>query len=291
MKHLLLTTLTLLPLAALGAPALAAVPVVPGDDIIEAEEKEAEQFTDKRAEVANLIDRLEDHLKARGDEDDEAMGVIDELVIEFEQSGPKDREDIAEVIGECLEVKREELAEDVPDQKLQTYAARAMGSLKHWGGAELLKLVDHKELEGKVNAQREAILALGRSRHPKGVKVLLGLLDHAVYAIEGAAAQALDGYKDADQKIRKEIVADLLKKIVPLYDRIENEGDYSGGAGGYGGGGNQENEEIAKEYRALAAPTMSTLRALTGHTEEDFRLWEAWWNENKREDWDPDEED
>lgn len=292
MKHLLLTTLAFVPLCIASTPVEAA-PLAGAfdEDIIEIQEKEAEQYTDKRAEVANLLDQLDEHLKARGDEDDEALGVIDELVVEFEQSGPKDREDIAEAIGECIAVRREELAEDVPDQKLQTHAARSMGALQHWGGAELLKLVEHKELEGKINAQREAILSLGRSQHPKGVKVLLGLLDNAVYAVEGAAAQALGSYKKADEKVRKDIVKSLLKKIVPLFDRIEDEGDYSGGAGGFGGGGNQENEEIAKEYRALAAPTMSTLVALTGHTEEDFRGWESWWNDNKRETWDPEDEE
>lgn len=283
MKHLFLTAALLSPLALVAAPAYAAAPTAP---LLQDEE----EFPDKRPEVANLIDQLEDHVKAKGEEDDEAMGVIDELTIEFEESGPKDRGDIAEAVGDCLRVKRKDLAEDVPDQKLQAHAARAMGSLGLEGGEELLKLVTDKALTGKIKAQREAILSLGRTAHPKGVKVLVGLLDNAVYEVEGAAAQALGGYKEADEKVRKDIVKALLKKIVPLADRIEDEGDYSGGAGGYGGGGNQENEEIQKEYQALAAGTMSALRALTGHSEEDFRAWEAWWNDNKREKWDEEED-
>ncbi|QDU84728.1 hypothetical protein Pla163_18420 [Planctomycetes bacterium Pla163] len=276
MKHLLLTAIVLLP-----APAYAAVPLAAPSTVL-VQDDEEEEKPDKRAEVAQLIEQLEEHLKARGDEDDEALGVIDELSVEFEESGPKDRKDIAEAVAECLTVKRDDLAEDVPDQKLQSHAALAMGAFGEEGGELLLKLVDHKALEGKMKAQREAILSLGRTQHPKGVKVLLKMLDHKNFAVEGAAAQALGSYTDAKEKVRKEIVEALLKKIVPLSDLVEDEGDYSGTTGG----STEDNEEASKEYGALASPTMSSLRALTGHEEEDFRAWQAWWNDNKREKWD-----
>ena len=133
-----------------------------------------------------------------------------------------------------------------------------------------------------MKAQREAILSLGRTQHPKGVKVLIKMLDHKNFAVEGAAAQALGSYTDAKEKVRKEIVEALLKKIVPLSDLVEDEGDYSGTTSG----STEDNEEASKEYSALAAGTMSSLRALTGHEEEDFRSWQTWWNDNKREKWD-----
>lgn len=276
MKHLLLTAIVLLPASALAAAPLAVSPTVFVQD------DEEEEKPDKRAEVAQLIDQLEAHLKARGDEDDEALGVIDELSVEFEESGPKDREDIADAVAKCLTVKRDELAEDVPDQKLQTHSARAMGAFGEEGGGALLKLVDHKALDGKMKAQRETILSLGRTQHPKGVKVLIKMLDHKNFGVEGAAAQALGSYTEAKEKVRKDIVEALLKKIVPLSDLIEDEGDYSGTTGG----STEDNEEASKEYQALAAGTMSSLRALTGHEEEDFRSWQTWWNDNKREKWD-----
>ncbi|MEZ5979522.1 MAG: HEAT repeat domain-containing protein [Planctomycetota bacterium] len=256
--------------AALGAPRAVA-------------QDEEEEKEDNRAEVATLIEQLEGHLKARGEEDDEAIRVIRDLSVEFDNSGPKDRKAIAKIVAECVEVKRKELAEDVPDQKLQTEAAKAMGGFGEEGGDLLLKLVDSKELEGKAKAQRETILSLGRTKHEKGVKVLVKMLDDKNYEVEGAAAQALGNYSDAKEKVRKDIVEALLKKIVPLSDLMEDSGDYSGTGQA---DSNEDFEEKRKEYEALASGTMSSLALLTGHSEEDFRGWQAWWNDNKREKWD-----
>lgn len=274
MKHLILLALALSP----AAPCLAASPIRAA-----AVQDEEAPKPDERAEVAKLIEQLDGHLKARGGEDDEAMGAIDQLSVEFEESGPKDRQAIAAIVAECVVVKRKDLAEDVPDQKLQTHAAKALGAFGEEGGKHLLKLVEHSALDGRLKARREAILSLGRTKTEKGVKVLIKLLDNAVYEVEGAAAQALGNYSDAKEKVRKEIVEALLKKIVPLADLLEDSGDYSGtGAAD----SNEDFEEKQKEYEALAAGTASSLAALTGHQESDFRAWQRWWNDNKRESWD-----
>jgi hypothetical protein len=256
---------------------------LPASLVSVAQEEKEEVVPDGRPEVAKLVEQLSTHLKAKGAEDDQAMSTIDQLGVEFESSGPKDRQAIAEVVAECVVVKRKDLAEDVPDQKLQTHGAKALGAFGEDGAKHLLKLVEHSALDGRLKARREAILSLGRTKSEKGIKVLIKLLDNAVYEVEGAAAQALGSYSDSKEKVRKEIVEALLKKIVPLADLLEDAGDYSGTGQA---DSNEDFEEKRKEYDALASGTNSALQALTGHQEADFRAWQKWWNDNKRESWD-----
>src|SRR5262245_10773406 len=88
------------------------------------------QIVDERPEVKTLLDELDGYVKAKGEKDVEAISVIDKLVPEFPNSGPKDRTAIVKACSDCFDVKRtKELEEGVPDDRLYQAAAVALGTM------------------------------------------------------------------------------------------------------------------------------------------------------------------
>ena len=133
-----LTLALLLPTA---APAPAAAPTAVQDD----------QIPDKREEVKAMIDELKGHAKKRAKEDEQAVGVIDRLIVEFPKSGPKDREDIVDSLEWCFSQKRpKELAEGVPDTRLYVAAAVGLGEMAPESVKPLIKLIDAKTIKKAV---------------------------------------------------------------------------------------------------------------------------------------------
>jgi HEAT repeat protein len=141
-------------------------------------------------------------------------------------------------------------------------------------GPILLKNLDHKNLDGKQKAHRAVILSLGRTQEPKGVKALFGLLDDFDAYVRAAALQSLGSYTEADEKVRKAIVEEVLKAMVPLADSLVEMQADSG-----------ERQEVERYFNAMRAPARRTLELLTGNEEADFFDWRAWWNDNKHERW------
>ncbi len=229
---------------------------------------------DKRAEVKELLGVFKDHVGKSGKEDDLAMAVIDDLLREFNRSGPKDRFSIVKELGASLTVRRKDLAEDVPDEALQEHAAQQLGKMGPESGPILLKNVDHKNLQGKLKAHRAVILALGKTQEPKGVKVLVKMLDDFEAYVRAAGVQALGSYVDAEEQVRKDIVEEVLKAMVPLADQLEVQQADTG-----------DRQEVQRYYNAMRAPAKRTLEAMTGNEEADFFDWRSWWNDNKRERW------
>ena len=264
-------------LGALAATAFAAPPALALQDDQQDPPKTPDEFPDERPEVAELIEQLEAHVKKRGEEDEQAETVLEQLATEFHNSGPKDRKDILDAAEDCLTVKRKDLAKDMPNDRLAAYAAVMLGRMGNAAGPVLVKYVGHKKLEDKQRAHRAVILALGTTKYEKGVDTLIDALDEEQEALVAAAAQALGNFGEAEQKVRKEIVEELLKLMVPLEDTIEQ---------GQNDPGTPSNEEARKDYEAVRAPALSTLESLTGHAASNFRDWRAWWNDHKKDDWD-----
>ncbi len=96
-----------------------------------------EEVPDKRPEVKELLDQLKGHADKRGDEDREAIGVIDKLLQEFPQSGPKDRGAIVKALGKCFEEKRQDLEDGVKNNQLFLASAVALGEM----GADAKKTI------------------------------------------------------------------------------------------------------------------------------------------------------
>lgn len=243
------------------------------------DDEEEEERPDKRPEIKEMLKLLKGHAKAKGKEDTEAMGLMESLVEEFKVSGPKDRKAIIDGIGDVCEVKRKDKTKDVPDEDIHAFAGVMMGRMGLDAGPRLIKLVEHKNLRAKPKARRAVILSLGRSGHPKAVDPLIDLLKDEEHYVAGAAVEAMGSLAKVDEKDRKDMVKEVLNEIMMLVDAL----DAAAGDGTLGGG---NYEEFQKRYDAMSGAAQTTLQALTGANEGDFKAWRTWYNKNKKKSWD-----
>jgi hypothetical protein len=251
--------------APLSDPTVAAATPLPVRTV-----QDEEEVPDKRPEIKELLARLKEHAGKRGEEDREAVQVIDNLLGEFPKCGPKDRGSIAKGLGQCFEEKRQELSEGVPDNQLYMAAAVALGEMGGDATEVLSKYIGHKRHDKNLSLQRTLILSLGKTKDVDGVKTLQKLLNDKENLIISAAAEALGEFKEAPQKVRKEIFNELLKLLVTT--KALKEQDIN-------------DIQSREKYDVIAAPITTSLQLLSGHDERKPEEWQHWWNKNKKEDW------
>lgn len=276
MKVQLRTTLSLLTLLlpALWVPA-------PAWALAEQEPpKEEQPIQDERPEVAGLIKALAEQVDAKGKQDREAQGTLDSLSTEFAKSGPKDRAAMVKAVARILTVPRKDLAKDLPDEELKTYAGVILGRMGPESADELIGHLGNKKLRECPKAHRAVVLALGQTQVEKAIKPLLKLINDGEWTVAAAGAEALGNFTAVDQKVRKAIFDELLNRIIHLADVIETD------QGQNNFGGANDYEQMVKEFEILRGPIRSTLEKLSKHSEQGFLQWRSWWNDNKKKDWD-----
>ncbi len=249
--------------SALPAPGL----IAPAALVLSQDEPE-----DKRPEVKELCDTLGGHIGKRGDEDTEALKVIDTMLQEYKVSGPKDRGLIVKALGKCYEQKRQPLEEGVPNNRLYLTATVALGEMGTDASKTLIKYIGHKKHRSDEGLQRELILALGKTKDPAGVKTLEGLLNDKTDSLVGAAAEALGQYTELPLEDRKDIFNSLLKVLVTAKTVMDADA---------------ADIQARDRFDTIAGPISTTLKDLSGH--EGARKpeeWQHWWNKNKKKDWD-----
>lgn len=270
---LLSTKPLILTLGLLAIPVAYAAPsAAPAAAVAYGLDQDDEEVPDKREVVKDLIAQFDDHVKAKGKEDTEAIAVLDKLNQEFEQSGPKDRAAIVKSVDKALLAKRKDIDENVPDIKLALACAVVLGHMGPESTKPLISAATGKKLERSEALHREAILSLGKTRDEKAIKPLLELATDKDAYVQGAGVEGLGEFREADEKFRKEIVEELIKNIMPLQAAVDAD----------------SSDILARErYDVVAPPTNTTLQRLTDQNIRDFHEWQTWWNKNKREDWDP----
>lgn len=228
-------------------------------------------IVDERPEVKTQLDTLATHLKARGEKDPEAIGVIDGLVTEFPQSGPKDRAAIVKALAGCFDLKRtKELEEGIPDDRVYNAAAIALGTMGPESVKPLVALIGDKAHRKNLRLQQNLALSLGKTKSADGMKTLLGLLKHKDAPMQAAGADALANYFESALDTRKTIFEELLKTLMDQYAKKE---------------ANVTDQEAQERWNVISGPIMQTLQKLSGVSETDPPKWQAWWNDNKKKDW------
>ncbi|MCB9915387.1 MAG: hypothetical protein H6828_09595 [Planctomycetes bacterium] len=267
----MLTTLLLFALASSSAGSVSASPTPVAVVAPTAAQTPEEGPADKRPEVKELLDTLKAHTDKRGEEDREAITVVDKLLQEFPQSGPKDRADIVKGLGKCFELKRQDLEDGVKNNQLFLACAVALGEMGADATKTLDKYIGNKKLRQDVALQRQLILSLGKTKDPAATKRLIDLLNDDDHVLVGATAETLANFSGAEQKLRKELFNELLKLMMTT--KTAKDAD--------------ANDIVAREkWDVIAAPIITTLQALSGHDERKPEEWQRWWNKNKKEDWD-----
>ncbi|MFM7299150.1 MAG: HEAT repeat domain-containing protein, partial [Planctomycetota bacterium] len=204
---------------------------------------------DGRPEVKTLCEELGAHAGKRGKEDSEAISVIDKLVQEFANSGPKDRAAIVKQLDKCFTEKRQEDKDGLRENKLFLAAATALGEMKPECVPVYLKWIGEKSHKKDIALQRLLILKLGKTKDEAGRKPLINLLNDENAKIQAAAAEALGEFGEASQEVRKTTFEALLKLLMSNKGQVDS----------------NVNDLIARErYDTIAAPIATALGRLSG---------------------------
>ena len=233
--------------------------------------QEDAQVADERPEVKALLGELDTHVKAKGEEDEAAISVLDKLVLEFPTSGPKDRLSIVKACGDCFDVKRtKELEEGVPDARLYLAAAVSLGEMGPESVKPLTALIGDKSHRKNQTLQVKLTLSLGKTKSPEAVKTLMGLLKHKDAPMQSAGAEALANYSDAPEATRKLVFEELLRTMMDQKTRKDT---------------SPADQEVQERWNIISGPIIETLQKLTGLAESDPDKWQRWWNDNKKKSW------
>ncbi len=217
---------------------------------------------------------IEDRKQGR---DQEATGLIDGFTKGYEAMVPKDRTSVRKALEDCLmssRVKRE------PEHKgIFVAAAYALGQM----GSDGAKLLVRAYGSEKFKPDREwlelrAVLLknVGKTKDLAHVKFLIDrALDDPEDSIMRAAGEALGYYQDSDQRVRKEITKELVKKFNEVYNESLQSLDP----------GDPIVERAKATLAAISRDWNETLRKLTGQDLSSPPDWLRFYNKSKDKDW------
>lgn len=265
---LLTLCLTLFTTATISAaPPVALAAVAPAAAVVRGDDK-----PDKRPEVKAALAELKAHVKKKAKEDEEAIAVLDLLVGEYAESGPKDQKAIADGVAKCLSAKRpKELEPGVPDDRLYLASAVCLGRMGPHSVKPLTSALNAKSFKNNLVVRRELALALGKTKDPKGVKPLIELLKNHHAEMQAAGADGLVNFTEIALKTRKDIVNELIKIMMGQKASMDS---------------SPSDQEARQRWDIISGPIITTLKELTGHDEGKPEAWQRWWNKNKKADWD-----
>ncbi|MGE3171250.1 MAG: hypothetical protein AB7O97_01410 [Planctomycetota bacterium] len=227
--------------------------------------------------VAEKLDELKDVVGDRKFERDaEANDIITKLVEKWRE-GLVDKDKKAIVKGLEMTLLKGKLR---PADRMQIYnaAATALGLLGVDGSKPLQKAIDGSRFPNKeewVPLRESMLKALGKTKDEDAIKFLTDVARRdPEAALQAAAGEALGNFADSEEKIRKEIVSDLLIKYGEMDSRAR-EIDPA----------DLEAQNQRKRLAVISGKWNDTLRRLTGQDFDAFPKWNEWHNKNKNKDW------
>ena len=259
LSFLLATILIAVPPAAGAQPVLAPTPL------------QDEEVPDKRPEVKALKEQLLIHTKKRGDEDAQAIQVIERLATEFKRSGPADKKLIVTEITRAMRVRRPFSREGTRKRQLFLIGASVLGKMGPDSVSSLVRLATDKNHKEDYAVRGAILKALGKTKDDKGVKVLTKELDEFQAKVQAAAAEALGEFTHLDHKKRKAIFEDLLKLLMSA--QADQQSDPNG-------------MTSSDRWRRVSGPCQRSMTKLAGTNAGSPNNWQRWWNKNKKRNWD-----
>jgi len=262
--------------AATGAPSANLEAVVdPVNAALLAALEDEDEVPDKRDDIKYMRKTFEGHLTKKGKEDADAIAVLDMLLKEYEGCGPKDKADIVKSLQKGFGLKRKENRDGTAANTVAMASAVCLSKMAPESVKSLDKLCFDKKVTSDPAVHRQVILSLGKTEDESAVDTLLKLTSSKDAKIQGAAIESLGRFRAIDQKERKEVCERLIKIIMPIKSTVDSDSE----------------DIIARErYDVIGPPTITTLQKLTDQKIRDFQEWQQWWNKNKRNDWDEEED-
>jgi hypothetical protein len=247
-----------------------------------AQEPEAPNAADLRAQVPAMVKQLNAAVSDRGMmRDSEAAALIQQPGDAYAAGLPKtDARKAVTAVANVLQ--RAKLRP--PDAPIYDAAAAALAQMGDAGAKVLQRVLETKRLPNKkewVPTRASLLLALGRTGSDAALDFLL---EQAVRSPEdemlAAAGEALGNFSNRDEKVRKRMVVELVKKLgaveaTALQPTLTdpNEPQYYGA------------ETAKRTLRAIRERWLNTLTKLTGETFDNGTDWQRWYNKNKNVRW------
>lgn len=224
-------------------------------------------------QLATLKEVVMDRKMAR---DAEGAQVIDLLTTKVGKGlAEKDRKAVAKGLeGVLTQGKLREPA------SIQLYiaAAAALGTMGHDGSAPLKAAFENKRFPSKpewVKLRESLLRNLGKTKDESMVKFLCEEARRSPEPqLMAAAGEALGNYEGSDQKVRKEIVNNLLIRYGELdsRSRVLDSADLEAAN--------------ARDFLAVISDKWNaSLGRLTGQNFRQYPDWNGWFNKNRAGDW------
>lgn len=252
--------------------AAAPIPSVADAAVVSARAEQDPPVPDKRPEIEKLLGEFKAHTEKRGTEDRDAIEVIDKLLPEYKNSGPKDKAAIVKELAKVFDLKRSDEKEGVPNVNLYIAAATALGEMGPESTKPLIAAIDNKNLKKLPAVKNKLIRSLGKTHDVKeGLDALLYLLNDKDATLVNAAGDALGEYAAVDLLTRKKAFESLLKILTAAYDTEQ---------------GNPNDTTAHERYDTIAPAIITSLGKLSKADEHSADKWRDWWNKNKAKNWD-----
>ncbi|MFG0319025.1 MAG: HEAT repeat domain-containing protein [Planctomycetota bacterium JB042] len=197
----------------------------------------------------------------------QVVGAIDLLLLDFPNYGEKDQKKVVKEIGKLFKFR----AKDEEDS-LYIAAAAALSDMRiPQAESELKSAMKVKSLEKRVDVQVMLIECLAKHRNEKDIDLFVKLLNDGEQRICVAATKALSEYRDSDEKTRKEIVEELVKQYANTNGlNVREKG---------------KNPVWRDRLMAIEVPMNDALAAMTLQSFQTAPEWQKWYNDNKGKKW------
>lgn len=237
------------------------------------------QDRDTGPDPTEAIAKLKEGLKGVNarDEDEKSEAIekvrsaIDEMTTNYSAYDEKQQREVAKQITAVFSVRLKNGEEDREGQQIYQAAAAALSEMGEMGEVGLKKAMKTKSLKKMVDVQTLLIEALGKHKNDKNVDMLTKLLVDDDPKIVKSAVVALSEYRDAEGKVRKKIVEELVKQYATTYNAdLKAKG----------------NDTTARErLLAIEVPMNQALSMLTLQNFQSAPEWEKWYNDNRNRKW------
>lgn len=217
--------------------------------------------------VDDRISQLVDDVKKKSD--DQASAIIDGFSKDFSAQSDEDKKKIVAALEKSLNAKRVD-----GDDKLFEAVVWAFSNMAELGEKATVKSLKVPTVDKRRGVLAAALRSLATHKNPGDVQTMIDYLVHNEPIVVAGAAEGLGEFGDQPEKIRKQIVGELVKNYASYYSATTN--------------AQAQNKEIALAKEKLATvekPFLGSLNKLTGQEFKDATAAQKWFNDNKSKKW------
>jgi len=212
----------------------------------------------------DILDGLTSFLKDK--DDAHAVGSIEILGERFSTFAEADQKKAVSLLDKALDQNRDE-----GDNALYLAVFKTLSQMGPMGEKTTLKNLKSKTVKDRPEVLAAAVESLGSHKNDKNIEVLIDYLVYKDAEVVASAARALgENYADQPEKVRKDIVEELVKNYSNCYTLTK---------------ANPKDFKFSDRLRAVEEPMKTSLQKLTGQSLSEALEWERWYNDNKKKPW------